>query len=183
MLSLGRDPRGPILTGSLIDHPVRVASVDGHALEQRAARLASRSIKRESKAAGLALAARCIDLTTLEGADTPGKVRALCARAVHPDPDDPAMAPVAAVCVYGALVAEARAALGAAPVKVASVAGAFPSGQSHLHERLEEIRRAVDDGADEIDIVLNRGAPCWRGAWTWCTTRWPRRRRPAGTPT
>lgn len=158
MISLGRDPRGPILTGSLIDHPVRVASVDGHALEQRAARLASRSIKRESKAAGLELAARCIDLTTLEGADTPGKVRALCARAVHPDPDDPGMAPVAAVCVYGALVAEARAALGAAPVKVASVAGAFPSGQSHLHERLEEIRRAVDDGADEIDIVLNRGA-------------------------
>ncbi len=147
-----------MLTGSLIGRPLRVASVDGYALEQRAIRLASRSIKRESKAAGLELAARCIDLTTLEGADTPGKVRALCARAVHPDPEDQTMAPVAAVCVYGALVAEARSALGPALVKVASVAGAFPSGQSHLHERLQEIRRAVADGADEIDIVLNRGA-------------------------
>lgn len=154
MISLGRDP----ITGTLAHHPVRVAPVDGHALEQRAVRLAARSIKRESKAAGLELAARCIDLTTLEGADTPGKVRALCARALRPDPDDPGMAPVAAVCVYGSLVAEARAALGPSPVKVASVAGAFPSGQSHLHERLEEIRQAVADGADEIDIVLNRGA-------------------------
>ncbi len=158
MISLGRDTRSTLLTGSLVGHPIRVAAVDGYALEQRAARLSSRSIKRESKAAGLELAARCIDLTTLEGADTPGKVRALCARALHPDPDDPTMAPVAAVCVYGALVAAARAALGDAPVNVASVAGAFPSGQSHLSERLEEIRRAVADGADEIDIVLNRGA-------------------------
>ncbi len=158
MITLGRDPRGPTLSGTLVGHPVRSASVDGYALERRAARLAARSIKRESKAAGLELAARCIDLTTLEGADTPGKVRALCARALHPDPEDPAMAPVAAVCVYGARVAVAREALGSAPVKVASVAGAFPSGQSHLHERLDEIRRAVEDGADEIDIVLNRGA-------------------------
>jgi deoxyribose-phosphate aldolase len=85
-------------------------------------------------------------------------VRALCARAVHPDPDDPSVPPVAAVCVYGSLVAEAHAALEGTGVRVASVAGAFPSGQSHLHERLEEIRRAVADGADEIDIVLNRGA-------------------------
>ncbi len=158
MLSLGRDPRGPLLTGAALDRPLRVASVDGYALESRAARLMSRSVKRDSKAAGLELAARCVDLTTLEGADTPGKVRALCARALRPDPDDPAMAPVAAVCVYGALVAEARAALGDAPVHVASVAGAFPSGQSHLHERLEEIRVAVADGADEVDIVLNRNA-------------------------
>jgi deoxyribose-phosphate aldolase len=158
VISLDRDTRSTLLNGSLVGRPIRVAAVDGYALEQRAARLASRSIKRESKAAGLELAARCIDLTTLEGADTAGKVRALCARALHPDPDDPAMAPVAAVCVYGALVADARAALGDAPVKVASVAGAFPSGQSHLSERLEEIRRAVADGADEIDIVLNRGA-------------------------
>jgi deoxyribose-phosphate aldolase len=158
VISLGRDTQSSILTGSLIGRPLRVAAVDGHALEQRSARLGARSIKRESKAAGLELAARCIDLTTLEGADTPGKVRALCARALHPDPDDPGMAPVAAVCVYGALVSEARRALGASSVKVASVAGAFPSGQSHLPERLEEIRRAVEDGADEIDIVLNRGA-------------------------
>jgi deoxyribose-phosphate aldolase len=158
VLTLGRDAHGLVLGGPLTDQPLRVASVDGYALEQRSARLAGRSIKRESKAAGLDLAARCIDLTTLEGADTPGKVRALCARALHPDPDDAAMAPVAAVCVYGALVGEARAALGASPVRVASVAGAFPSGQSHLADRLDEIRRAVADGADEIDIVLNRGA-------------------------
>ena len=158
MVTLGRDVRGTLLTGAGLERPLRVAAVDGHALESRAARLMSRSIKRESKAAGLELAARCIDLTTLEGADTPGKVRALCARALRPDPDDPAMAPVAAVCVYGSLVADARAALGDAPVHVASVAGAFPSGQSHLHERLEEIRAAVADGADEIDIVLNRNA-------------------------
>jgi len=158
MLSLGSDARGSVLSGTPLEHPLRVASVDAYALEQRAARLASRSIKRESKDAGLELAARCIDLTTLEGADTAGKVRALCARALRPDPDDPAMAPVAAVCVYPSLVAVARAALGDAPVKVASVAGAFPSGQSPLAERLVEIRRAVEDGADEIDIVLNRGA-------------------------
>jgi len=158
VLSLGRDTRGSVLTGSLLGAPVRVAAVDGYALEQRAARLAARSVKRESKEAGLELAAHCIDLTTLEGADTPGKVRALCSRALHPDPDDPAMAPVAAVCVYPALVAEARAAVEGSGVKVASVAGAFPSGQSHLADRLDEIRRAVEDGADEIDIVLNRGA-------------------------
>ncbi len=158
MLTLGRDSRGAVLNGTALDHPVRVAAVDGHALEQRAARLAARSIKRESKRAGLELAVRCIDLTTLEGADTPGKVRALCARAVRPDPDDPSLAPVAAVCVYGSLVAEARAALEGTSVRVASVAGAFPSGQSHLEQRLDEIRRAVEDGADEVDIVLNRGA-------------------------
>jgi deoxyribose-phosphate aldolase len=133
-------------------------AVDGLALEERAARLTARSIKRESKAAGLELAVRCIDLTTLEGADTPGKVRAMCARALRPDPDDPALAPVAAVCVYGSLVAVAREAVAGTPVRVASVAGAFPSGQSPLEERLEEIRDAVADGADEVDIVLNRGA-------------------------
>jgi deoxyribose-phosphate aldolase len=158
MLTLGRDSRGAVLNGAGLDRPVRVAAVDGHALEQRAARLTARSIKRESKRAGLELAVRCIDLTTLEGADTPGKVRALCARALRPDPDDPSLAPVAAVCVYGSLVAEAHAALEGTDVRVASVAGAFPSGQSHLEQRLDEIRRAVEDGADEVDIVLNRGA-------------------------
>ena len=128
MLTLGRDSRGAVLSGAALDHPLRVAAVNGHALEQRAARLAARSIKRESKRAGLELAVRCIDLTTLEGADTPGKVRALCARALRPDPDDPSLAPVAAVCVYGSLVAEAHAALEGTTVRVASVAGAFPSG-------------------------------------------------------
>ncbi len=142
MTTLRRDPR----------------PVDALALEERAARLAGRSVKRESKAAGLELAVRCIDLTTLEGADTPGKVRAMCARALRPDPEDPALAPVAAVCVYPSLVPVARAALHGTGVRIASVAGAFPSGQSPLAERLDEIRAAVADGADEIDIVLNRGA-------------------------
>jgi deoxyribose-phosphate aldolase len=90
--------------------------------------------------------------------DTPGKVRALCARALRPDPDDPTVPPVAAVCVYPALVAVAAEAVAGTGVHVASVAGAFPSGQSHLDDRLDEIRQAVADGADEIDIVLNRGA-------------------------
>jgi deoxyribose-phosphate aldolase len=137
---------------------LRAAPVDGYALEARAARLASRSVKRQSKAAGLELVVRCIDLTTLEGMDTPGRVRALCARAARPDPDDPTVPPVAAVCVYPALVAEARAAVAGTGIRVASVAGAFPSGQSRPAERLEEIRGAVADGADEIDIVLDRGA-------------------------
>ncbi len=157
MLSLASDARGAVLDGAAVG-PVRVTAVDGLALEERAARLTSRSIKRESKRAGLELAVRCIDLTTLEGADTPGKVRALCARALHPDPDDAGLAPVAAVCVYGSMVGVAREALAGTPVRVASVAGAFPSGQSPLQERLDEIRAAVADGADEVDIVLNRGA-------------------------
>jgi deoxyribose-phosphate aldolase len=157
MLSLSRDGRGVVID-TPGEPPLRVAAVDGLALEERARRLASRSIKRESKRAGLELAIRCIDLTTLEGADTPGKVRAMCARALRPDSDDPTVPPVAAVCVYGALVGVASDALAGSPVRVASVAGAFPSGQSPLQERLDEIRDAVADGADEIDIVLNRGA-------------------------
>jgi deoxyribose-phosphate aldolase len=158
MLAIARDSRGTVLDGTATGAPLRVAAVDGYALEARAARLAARSIKRESKRAGLELAVRCIDLTTLEGADTPGKVRALCARALRPDPDDPGLAPVAAVCVYGSLVGVARDAVAGTPVRVASVAGAFPSGQSPLQERLDEIRAAVADGADEVDVVLNRGA-------------------------
>ncbi len=151
MGTLARPGGGP--TGG-----ARVGGVDAVALDARAARLAGRSIKRESKAAGLELAVRCIDLTTLEGADTPGKVRALCMRALHPDPEEPAVPPVAAVCVYPSMVAHAVAHLEGTGVHVASVAGAFPSGQSDLEERLVEIRGAVADGADEIDIVINRGA-------------------------
>jgi deoxyribose-phosphate aldolase len=158
MVTTARDRRGVVLEGIAVDRPVRVTHVDGYALEKRAAMLASRSVKRESKLAGLELAVRCIDLTTLEGADTPGKVRALCARAMRPDPGDPAVPPVAAVCVYPAHVAVAREALAGTGVKVASVAGGFPAGQTPLEDRLDEIRRAVADGADEIDIVLNRGA-------------------------
>ena len=146
------------LDGTAVGAALAVSPVDAHALEARAARLASRSIKRESKHAGLLLATTMIDLTTLEGCDTPGKVRSLCARATRPDPEDASIPSVAAVCVYPSLVGVACSALHGTGVKVASVAGAFPSGQSYLPERLEEIRHAVADGADEIDIVLNRGA-------------------------
>lgn len=158
MVTTARDARGVVIEGIAIDRPVRVTPVDGVALEGRAAFLASRSVKRESKRAGLELAVRCIDLTTLEGADTPGKVRALCARALRPDPEDAAVPPVAAVCVYPQLVATAVEALEGTGVRVASVAGGFPAGQTLLEDRLDEIRRAVGDGAGEIDIVLNRGA-------------------------
>jgi deoxyribose-phosphate aldolase len=127
-------------------------------LEARAAALTGRSIKKASKIAALHLAIRCMDLTTLEGADTPGKVRALCAKAVRPDPLDPSLPSVAAVCVYPELVPVAVRALEGTGVKVASVAGSFPAGLGPLQVRLDEIRRAVEYGADEIDIVLNRSA-------------------------
>lgn len=158
MTTLRHDARGAVIDGPALDRPLRVAAVDAHALEARAARLMGRSIEGGSRRAGLELAVRCTDLTTLEGADTPGRVRALCARALRPDPDEPGLHPVAAVCVYPSLVAVARDALAGSGVRVASVAGAFPSGQSPLAGRLDEIRAAVADGADEIDIVLNRGA-------------------------
>jgi deoxyribose-phosphate aldolase len=136
----------------------RVTSVDAVGLEERAASLATRSIKRESKLWALDLAIRCIDLTTLEGMDTPGKVAQMSAKAVRPDPTDHTVPHVAAVCVYPSLVPVAVEAVKGTGVKVAAVAGGFPSGQYPLDSRLEEIRDAVDMGADEIDIVLNRGA-------------------------
>jgi deoxyribose-phosphate aldolase len=136
----------------------RTTGVDAVGLEQRAAGLATRSIKRDSKLWGLDLAIRCMDLTTLEGADTPGKVTAMCAKAIRPDPTDPAIPSVAAVCIYPALVSVAASRLGDSGVHVASVGGAFPSGLGPLDTRLAEIRDAVADGADEIDIVLNRSA-------------------------
>jgi deoxyribose-phosphate aldolase len=140
------------------DGNVRISPVDAVGLEARAAALTGRSIKKASKVAALHLAIRCMDLTTLEGADTPGKVLALCAKAVRPDPLDPALPSVAAVCVYPELVPVAVRALAGSGVKVASVAGSFPAGLGPLPVRLDEIRRAVDYGADEIDIVLNRSA-------------------------
>jgi deoxyribose-phosphate aldolase len=142
----------------LASRGITVTAVDAVMLEARAASLASRSIKTSSKERALDLAIRCIDLTTLEGADTPGKVRALASKAVRPDPLDATVPRVAAVCVYPTLVAEAAAAVAGSGVHVASVAGAFPSGLSFIDLRLAEIRRAVADGADEIDIVLNRSA-------------------------
>jgi len=132
--------------------------VDAVALEARASELAKRSIKRESKIYALELAIRMMDLTTLEGADTPGKVRAMCAKAQTPDPGDPSVPSVAAVCIYPSLVGVARRALRGTAVKVASVATAFPSGQAPLEVKLADVRAAVDAGADEIDMVIDRGA-------------------------
>lgn len=132
--------------------------VDAVGLEGRAASLTTRSIKTSSKAAALRLAVSCMDLTTLEGADTPGKINSLCAKAQRPDPKNPDIPPVAAVCVYPTLVPVAAQALAGASVKVASVAGSFPAGLGPLSIRLEEIRLAVSAGAAEIDMVLNRSA-------------------------
>ena len=126
--------------------------------EARAATLATRSIKTTSKQYAIDLAIRMIDLTTLEGADTPGKVRTLAAKALRPEPSDPTCPSVGAVCVYPDMVAIARAALGSAPVHVASVATAFPSGRSSLDVKLRDTADAVAAGADEIDMVIDRGA-------------------------
>jgi deoxyribose-phosphate aldolase len=136
----------------------RTMPVDAVGLEERAASLARRSIKKDSKLWALDLAVRCMDLTTLEGADTPGKVVAMCAKAARPDPTDPSIPSVAAVVIYPALVPIAADQLRGTGVHVASVAGYFPSGLGPLQERLDEIRGAVRMGADEIDIVLNRSA-------------------------
>ncbi|MEX0952684.1 MAG: deoxyribose-phosphate aldolase [Nitriliruptoraceae bacterium] len=132
--------------------------VDQVGVEQRAASLSTRSIKRESKQWALDLAIRMTDLTTLEGADTPGRVRSLCARAMRPDPSDPGVPPVAAVCVYPDRVADAVDALRGSGVKVASVATAFPSGRAPLDVKLRDTRAALDAGADEIDMVIDRAA-------------------------
>jgi deoxyribose-phosphate aldolase len=132
--------------------------VDQVAVEERAAALGKRSIKKAAKVAGLKLAVRMIDLTTLEGKDTPGKVRQMCAKALTPLAEDSSIGPCAAVCVYPNLVPVAKAALAGSTVKVASVATAFPSGQSPLDVKLADVRRAVELGADEIDMVIDRGA-------------------------
>jgi deoxyribose-phosphate aldolase len=132
--------------------------VDAWGVEKRAATLATRSIKRESKAAAIDLAIRTMDLTTLEGADTPRRVRSLCARAVRPDPADPRVPSVAAVCVYPDLVATAVEAVVGTDVLVASVATAFPSGRASLAVKLADTSEAVAAGADEIDMVIDRGA-------------------------
>jgi deoxyribose-phosphate aldolase len=132
--------------------------VDQVGAEERAARLATRSIKTSAKAYAIDLAISMVDLTTLEGADTPGKVRALCAKAAHPDPADVSAPKVAAVCVYSDLVSEAVQALDGTGIGVASVATAFPSGRAPLDAKLADTRRAIDDSATEIDMVIDRGA-------------------------
>ncbi len=134
----------------------RTAAVDAVGLEERAASLGKRSIKRESKLWALDLAIRCMDLTTLEGADTAGKIVAMCAKAVRPDPIDPSIPSVAAVCLYPQLVPVALDQLKGSGVRVASVAGGFPSGLGPLDARIREVREVVEMGAHEVDIVLNR---------------------------
>ncbi len=131
--------------------------VDQVGAEGRAAMLSTRSIKAASKERAIDLAISMVDLTTLEGMDTPGKVRALCAKALRPDPTDPSTPHVAAVCVYGDMAAIAREAVGGA-LHVAAVATAFPSGRASLAVKLADTRDAVSNGADEIDMVIDRGA-------------------------
>jgi deoxyribose-phosphate aldolase len=132
--------------------------VDEVGADARAAMLGTRSIKTTSKRWALDLAIRMVDLTTLEGADTPGTVRSLAAKARRPDPEDPTCPQVAALCVYNDLVAEAKEHLRGTPIKVAAVSTAFPSGRASLAVKLTDTRDAVDAGADEIDMVIDRGA-------------------------
>ena len=134
----------------------RTPAVDAVGLEERAASLATRSIKRDAKRWALELAIRCTDLTTLEGSDTVGKIVAMCSKAVRPDPLDPTVPSVAAVCIYPWLVPTAVTQLAGSTVRVASVAGGFPAGLGPIEVRLQEIRDVVAMGADEVDIVLNR---------------------------
>ncbi len=150
---------------SLKLHLDGLSGVDAVGLEARAAGLATRSIKTTSKGWALDTIIRLIDLTTLEGADTPGKVQSLVAKAINPDPSDPTTPRVAAVCVYGDMVPDAVAALGAAHaaggqngISVAAVATAFPSGRASLAVKLADTKDAVQAGADEIDMVIDRGA-------------------------
>jgi deoxyribose-phosphate aldolase len=159
-----------VLGGELTERALRLhleglSGVDGVGLEQRAAGLGTRSIKTTSKAWALDRIIELIDLTTLEGADTPGKVRSLVAKALTPDPGDPTTPRVAAVCVYGDMVPYAVTALGSAHaaggttgINVAAVATAFPSGRASLRVKLADTADAVASGADEIDMVIDRGA-------------------------
>jgi deoxyribose-phosphate aldolase len=129
--------------------------IDQVGVGERVAALATRSIKKDAKLTALDLAIRMVDLTTLEGADTPGKVRAMCAKALHPDATAP---PVAAVCIYPDLVPVAKQAVAGSTVAVAAVATAFPSGRASLAVKLADVQEAVSAGADEIDMVIDRGA-------------------------
>src|SRR4249919_3780380 len=132
--------------------------VDQVGAEQRAASLSTRSIKTSAKAYALDLAISMVDLTTLEGQDTHGKVRSLAAKAMQPDPSDPTCPSTAAVCVYPDMVATVKEALGHSGVKVAAVATAFPSGRAAMDIKLADTQDAVEAGADEIDMVIDRGA-------------------------
>jgi deoxyribose-phosphate aldolase len=132
--------------------------VDQVGCEARAASLGTRSIKTTAKAWAIDTAISMIDLTTLEGSDTVGKVRSLCAKALVPDPTDPTPPRPAAICVYGDMAATAKEALGESGIHVAAVATAFPSGRASMAVKLADTRDAVRAGADEIDMVIDRGA-------------------------
>lgn len=134
-----------------------VTPVDEVGVKEHAARFQTRSIKKDSKAEALRMVLSMIDLTTLEGQDTPGKVRQLCQKAIHLHDALPDLPQVAAVCVYPTMVGAARKVLGDTDIKVASVATAFPSGMAPRQIKLEETRIAVEEGADEIDMVISRG--------------------------
>ncbi len=136
----------------------RLPHVDRVGIEERAAQLGKRSIKTTAKQQGIRLAVSMVDLTTLEGSDTPGKVRHLCAKAVCPAPTMPEIPSVAAVCVYPSLVSTAKEALEGTGVKTASVATGFPAGQISLEAKLKDTEDAVAAGADEIDMVISRDA-------------------------
>ncbi len=131
--------------------------IDQVGIEERVARFNTRSIKKETKLNGLKLALNMIDLTTLEGKDTEGKVKQMCYKAMHVSDDLPGLPTVAAVCVYPNHVATAKQVLKDSHVKIASVATAFPSGNSTLNIKLEDTKLAVDSGADEVDMVISRG--------------------------
>ena len=165
--SLTTDPtataRNVVGTSHLDDASLRrflhgLPGVDQVGAEGRAAALGTRSIKTTAKAWAIDTAISMVDLTTLEGSDTPGKVRSLCAKAMQPDPSDPTTPKAAAVCVYNDLVPIAVEALGSSGVKVAAVATAFPSGRAHLDVKLADTADAVGAGAHEIDMVIDRGA-------------------------
>ncbi len=132
-------------------------TIDSVGIDERVARLNARSIKKKSKLQALKLALSMVDLTTLEARDTAGKVRQLCQKAMHPCDSIPGLPTPAAICVYPNLISVAKKALKGSPVKIAAVATAFPSGMSTLQVKLDETRWAVDQGADEIDMVISRG--------------------------
>ena len=154
--SLGISPAA--FRRSLGDALEMAHGVDAVAAEERASSLAKRSLKKDSKLWGLKLAISMIDLTTLEGKDTRGKVYALCQKAMHPDPLDREIPHVAAVCVYPTMIPFVKQALTGSAVKVASVATGFPSGQTFIGIKVRETRETVAAGADEIDMVIDRGA-------------------------
>ena len=135
-----------------------LSGVDAVGAEARAAKLATRSLKTSTKLAAIDLAIAMVDLTTLEGADTPGRVTSLCTKARRPDPRDDTVPSAAAVCVYPDLVAHAVSVLRGSSVKVASVATAFPSGRASMAVKLLDVADAVAAGADEVDMVIDRGA-------------------------